>query len=244
MAHSVVTLLQCFRRRRRVMAGIATLLLSGCTSTLIPHTAHTTAEEKLPQQQVADFLSTDCSAIWSLQGDATEKNPLYWLRSMDCAERLTPEMARSEARLHGDDTWQDAFRRGVLLGSAKITPLERRSMVANLDGVSAQIPAQVRPLYQRWREGQALQLQLSDERSRYSKLQQSTDSELDLLREQQRHLSSQLDLTTRKLESLTDIERQLSSRKPASSNFNPDATHDGEKVPDGKSSSPGAEEKP
>ncbi len=54
--------------------------------------------------------------------------------------------------------------------------------------------------------------QLSEERSCYSKLQQSTDSELDTLRQQQQHLRTQLDTTTRKLENLTDIERQLSCR--------------------------------
>lgn len=48
---------------------------------------------------------------------------------------------------------------------------------------------------------------------RYSKLQQASDSDLDTLRQQQQHLQSQLDLTTRKLENLTDIERQLSTRK-------------------------------
>jgi hypothetical protein len=34
----------------------------------------------------------------------------------------------------------------------------------------------VRPVYQLWRDGQTLQLQLAEERSRYSKLQQSTDA--------------------------------------------------------------------
>lgn len=59
---------------------------------------------------------------------------------------------------------------------------------------------------------------LSEERTRYSKLQQSTDSELETLRQQQ-VLRNQLNLTTRKLENLTDIERRLSSRKSASSDI-------------------------
>ncbi|WP_312624983.1 two-component system QseEF-associated lipoprotein QseG [Scandinavium sp.] len=224
-----------------LLAGASCLWLAGCVSA--PQTASTGDEDKLPQQQVADFLSTDCADVWSLHGAATEKNPLYWLRSMDCAERLSPEMARSEARLHSDESWQDALRRGILLGSAKITPLERREMVTRLDTFSPQIPTQVRPLYQFWRDGQSLQLQLSDERSRYSKLQQTTDAELDILRQQQQHLSSQLELTTRKLENLTDIERQLSSRKPAGSNFTPDAGHAGDAAPAQKDA-PSTEEKP
>ncbi|VEC51210.1 putative alpha helix protein [Klebsiella aerogenes] len=74
---------------------------------------------------------------------------------------------------------------------------------------------QVRPLYQLWRDGQTRQLQLVEERARYAKLQQSSDSELETLRQQELALREQLELTTRKLENLTDIERQLSSRSRA-----------------------------
>ena len=97
--------------------------------------------------------------------------------------------------------------------------------VTRLDTFTIALPVQVRPVYQLWRDGQTLQLQLSEERSRYSKLQQSTDSELDTLRQQQQHLRTQLDTTTRKLENLTDIERQLSSRKyqPGSASAAPDS---------------------
>ena len=92
-------------------------------------------------------------------------------------------------------------------------------MVARIDVFSPQIAAQVGPLYRLWREGQARQLRLFEERSRYGKLQQSSDAELETLRQQEQQLRSQLELTTRKLENLTDIERQLSSRKPGG-NFN------------------------
>ena len=119
------------------------------------------------------------------------------------------------------------MKRGILLADAKITPDERREMVARIDSFSPQIAAQVRPLYRLWRDGQARQLQLFEERSRYGKLQQSSDAELETLRQQEQQLRSQLDLTTRKLENLTDIERQLSSRKPGG-NFN----SGGDKVPE------------
>ena len=61
--------------------------------------------------------------------------------------------------------------------------------------------------------------------------QQSNDAELETLRQQEIELRSQLELTTRKLENLTDIERQLSSRKPGG-NFSSDAGHGGDKVPE------------
>ncbi|PXW49342.1 YfhG lipoprotein [Klebsiella oxytoca] len=185
----------------------------------------------LPQHQVADFLSVKCADIWNLKNETSDKNPLYWLRGIDCADRLAPAQARAEAKLHNDDSWQDAFKRGILLADAKITPDERRALVNRLDTFSPQIAAQVRPLYQLWREGQGRQLQLVDERSRYAKLQQSSDTELEALRQQELELRSQLELTTRKLENLTDIERQLSSRKPGG-NFSSDAGHGSEKVPE------------
>ncbi|MGP6332809.1 hypothetical protein ACQ9PS_26545 [Escherichia coli] len=54
----------------------------------------TPAEEKIPVYQLADYLSTECSDIWALQGKSTETNPLYWLRAMDCADRLMPAQSR------------------------------------------------------------------------------------------------------------------------------------------------------
>ena len=173
----------------------------------------------------------ECADIWSLQSEASDKNPLYWLRGIDCADRLAPVQARAEARQHDANSWQDAFKRGILLADAKITPNERRDLVASLDTFSPQIAAQVRPLYQLWRDAQGRQLQLIDERSRYAKLQQSSDAELETLRQQEIELRNQLELTTRKLENLTDIERQLSSRKPGG-NFSSDAGHGSDKVPE------------
>lgn len=214
--------------RKTLIAGWPCLALLGCVPHVVKPVSDEADQETIPTYQLADYLSVECTDIWALQGQSTERNPLYWLRAIDCADRLMPLQSRNEARLLSDSGWQNTFKRGILLANAKITPLERRENIAQLDALSSQIPAQVRPLYQLWRDGQALQLQLSDERQRYSKLQQTTDGDLDTLRQQQQHLRAQLDLTTRKLENLTDIERQLSTRKP-SGNFNPDAAHGGDK---------------
>lgn len=203
--------------RSLLCPALAGMLLSGCVAHPVKSSLKNKNEPQLPDHQLADFLSTDCQDIWQLGGHSIETNPLYWLRGMDCALRLSPVDARAEARLWSAYSWQDTFKRGILLANARINPTERRRFITALDDLSPGIPAQVRPLYQVWRDGQASLLQLSDERTRYSKLQQSSDSELDTLRQQQQHLRSQLDLTTRKLENLTDIERRLSSRKPTSS---------------------------
>ncbi|EMJ5883285.1 two-component system QseEF-associated lipoprotein QseG [Enterobacter cloacae] len=211
--------------RKTLRLSLPCLLLAGCVSHVPKSAISDKQADKWPESQLADFLSTRCDDIWNLSGHDVETNPLFWLRGIDCAQRLAPVEARSKAAMLDDDTWQDAFKRGILLGDAKITPVERRTNVTRLDTFVAYLPAQVRPVYQLWRNGQTLQLQLSEERTRYSKLQQSTDSELDTLRQQQQHLRTQLDTTTRKLENLTDIERQLSSRKyqPGSSSAVPDS---------------------
>ncbi|MGG5836477.1 two-component system QseEF-associated lipoprotein QseG [Huaxiibacter chinensis] len=220
------------------------LLLAGCAAHAPKSAISDKPDDKLPEHQLADFLSTDCDNIWWLKGHDVETNPLFWLRSMDCAERLSPADARAQAHLWTDNTWQDSFKRGILLANAKINPVERRTNTTRLDALSPQIPAQVRPLYQLWRDGQASQLQLAEERYRYGKLQQSTDAELDTLRQQQQYLRSQLETTTRKLENLTDIERQLSTRKPAS-NYLPDGPKgaaQADKTPDQDSDTPKQED--
>lgn len=214
-----------------LLPGISCLALAGCSAFTSSHSADDNSLSALPQHQVADFLAVECADIWDLQNEVSDKNPLYWLRGIDCAERLAPAQARAEARLHNDDSWQDAFKRGILLADAKITPDERGDMLARLDSFSPQIAVQIRPLYQLWRDGQDRQLQLIDQRSRYAKLQQSSDAELETLRQQEQALRSQLDLMTRKLENLTDIERQLSSRKPGG-NFSSDGGRGGDKVPE------------
>ncbi|MCS5808890.1 two-component system QseEF-associated lipoprotein QseG [Klebsiella pneumoniae subsp. pneumoniae] len=178
---------------------------------------------------MADFVAVDCADIWAHSSDASDKNPLYWLRGIDCADRLAPAQARAEAKRHTDDSWQDAFRRGILLADAKITLRSAATWWRVSIPSARKSPFRVRPLYQLWRDGQTRQLQLVEERARYAKLQQSSDSELETLRQQELALREQLELTTRKLENLTDIERQLSSRKPGG-NFGsekvPEVIHD------------------
>lgn len=224
MSHVFSRVVNAIAQQNTWLRALPCLLLAGCVTQTPQSAIHDNQEERLPEHQLADFLSTDCNEIWSLSGENVDSNPLYWLRGMDCAQRLLPAAARAEARSWSDNNWQATFRRGILLSNAKISPLERRDYTERLDALSPSIPAQVRPIFQLWRDGEIAQLQLSEERSRYGKLQQSTDSELDSLRQQQQFLREQLETTTRKLENLTDIERRLSTRKPAATDL-PDSTH-------------------
>lgn len=108
------------------------------------------------------------------------------------------------------------------MANGNVTPLERRDYVNVLDGYSEQFPPTMRALIQLWRSNQVAQLELSAMRSRYAHLQQSSDAQSDSLRQQQIKLRQQLSDTQRKLERLTDIERQLSSRKTSDM---PDGSH-------------------
>ncbi len=210
--------------RRWLVALAPALLLAGCVQHNVHSLVKPNPEPVAPEQQVADYLAANCEDVWQLQGHVVENNPLFWLRWMDCADRLSPEQARVMAHRWPDETWQAAFRQGIVLANARITPTERRRYMSVLNSAAWEIPPSVRPLFQLWRDGQFRELKLVSERGRYNKLQQNSDIELDVLRQQNTHLQSQLSLTTRKLENLTDIERQLSSRKVGTS-YNPDSAN-------------------
>ena len=62
-----------------------------------------------------------------------------------------------------DDTWQDAFKRGIVMADARITPRRTPRQRDAADTYVINISPQVRPVYQLWRDGQTLQLQLSEE---------------------------------------------------------------------------------
>ncbi|WLS79953.1 two-component system QseEF-associated lipoprotein QseG [Erwinia pyri] len=209
------------KRAFSVAVTLLALLLAACSSkppeSVLNGNGKPLAE---PEIKIVDFQLVDCDRIWEIDTSRAISNSLYWLRSMDCAVRLSPTQARAEARRWPADNWQSAFKQGVLLANGNVTPVERRQFMLRLDTFSASFPSSVRPLIQLWREDQMGLLQLSEERTRYHHLQQTSDAELDALRQHQLKLNAELNVTRRKLESLTDIERQLSSRRSPDSSDN------------------------
>ncbi|MEQ9868517.1 hypothetical protein BV921_06590 [Pectobacterium odoriferum] len=192
------------------------LVLAACNSHVSSGTALLEAEATPPKEQVADFRIAQCEHLWQIDDRESMNNALYWLRAMDCAGRLTQFQAREEAGQVAGDSWDSVFKQGILLDNAGITQAERRQVLEQINLYRLAFPAALRPLMQTWRDRQTLFLALSDERLRYKRLQESSDKQLDALRVQQGHLQYQLETTTQKLENLTDIERQLSSRKQLS----------------------------
>ena len=182
-----------------------------------------------PEAKIVDYRLMDCNRLQDVEESKSGSNPLYWLRMMDCAARLSPAEARAAARSQAGDGWQAAFKVAVLMANGNVTPVERRQYMLQLDAFSRDYPAALRPLLQLWRENQMAQLQLSEERTRYHHLQQSSDAQLDALRQQHAALSSELAVTRRKLDTLTDIERQLSSRRSPDGAENHSEKSDAEK---------------
>ncbi|WP_307746584.1 two-component system QseEF-associated lipoprotein QseG [uncultured Pantoea sp.] len=196
-----------------LLSTLTTLLLSGCTTSPATSSLPSGHQVAEPEIRVADYLATRCSDLWTIENSAALGNPLYWMRVIDCAERLSPAEARAEAHRWPVESWSRAFKQGVLMSNGNVTPVERRRYVETLDRYSSDFPQSVRPLLQLWRSNQAAQLDLSEARTRYVHLQQSSDTQLEAIRQQMVKQQQQLSDTQHKLERLTDIERQLSSRK-------------------------------
>lgn len=212
-------------------------LLTGCAKTGTGNPVSHAVQAIIPDSKVVDYQTASCETLWFNDDKEAVENGLYWLRAMDCADRLSGQEARLQARSLGSENWQRVFKQSVLVGSAEPTAAERRQIIDRLNGYRSEFPASVRPLLQLWREKQMLMINILDEKARYQKLQASTDSQLDALRETQGRLQYQLDDTTRKLENLTDIERQLSSRKQMSGEMSDPSVKEDSSDDTGKSES-------
>lgn len=192
---------------------LAPLLLTGCTDNPASSRFSQAVQMVIPETKIVDYRTLPCDVLWDLEDKETLENSLYWLRAMDYAERLGSTQARALAKALPVTTWSTAFKQGILISSAEPSIAERRQVVERLNSFSQTIPGAVRPLIQLWREQQVLRISLAEERTRYQRLQDESDTQIDRLRESQVRLQYNLLDTTRKLENLTDIERQLSSRK-------------------------------
>lgn len=188
------------------------LLLSGCARHQ-SHPPQQPVEDVIPDSKVVDFRMASCETLWVLDDSATLSNSLYWLRAMDCSDRMSTAQANYQAALIPSSGWANIFKQSILSAGAEPDLTQRRTLLNNVNVSRAQMPGEIRPLVQVWRERQSLQIALDDEKMRSARQQSSSEAQIADLNNQQKILQASLDDTRRKLQNLTDIERQLSSRK-------------------------------
>lgn len=203
-------------KRVLILASVLALpiFLSGCSIQALNSSLYGTIKNESPDRKVNDYSRVSCeSAIWQNQDDETNENPLYWLRLMSCVQTLTPPLARIQSYGYEVVKWDRAFKRAILLARNEPTSNERRKSLDQLKSFQVIYPDSVYVLVQLWSDEQTLELSLFDERIRSQRLKENANAQLESLEEQHQELNNQLNETTRKLENLTNIERQLSSRK-------------------------------
>ncbi|WAT09185.1 two-component system QseEF-associated lipoprotein QseG [Rouxiella badensis] len=193
-------------------ALLTPMLLSGCAR----HQSdglYQPIEDVIPDSKVVDFRIAPCETLWALDDSATLTNSLYWLRAMDCSERMSTAQANYQAAQIPSSGWANIFKQSILAAGNDPDVAQRRTLLNNVNDYRAEMPSAVRPLLQLWRERQSLQIAFEDEKARNARQQTSNEAKIEEMSNQQKLLEASLGDTRRKLENLTDIERQLSSRK-------------------------------
>lgn len=200
--------------RRAALALVAVpVLLAGCTPHSPSDTYYRPVEDMIPTTKVVDFRLAPCETLWTLDDSDAMTNSLYWLRAMDCADRMSDTQARYQAQQIKPTRWDTVFKQSILLSGTDPDLQQRRALLTHVNQYRAQMPGAIRPLVQLWRERQTLQVTLGDEKGRNARQQEVAENKLELMTQQQTALQASLADTQRKLKNLTDIERQLSSRK-------------------------------
>lgn len=199
---------------RAALALVAVpVLLIGCTPHSASNANYRPIEDMIPTSKVVDFRLAPCETLWTLDDSDAMTNSLYWLRAMDCADRMSDTQARFQAQLIKATRWDTVLKQSILISGTDPDLQQRRALLAHVNQYRAQMPGDIRPLVQLWRERQTLQVTLGDEKSRNARQQEVAGNKLLLMTQQQAALQASLADTQRKLKNLTDIERQLSSRK-------------------------------
>lgn len=93
----------------------------------------------IPETKIVDYRTLSCDVLWDLDDKETLENSLYWLRAMDCAERLGSTQARVLAKSLPVTAWSSAFKQGILVSSAEPTMAERRQVVERSNNYSQSV---------------------------------------------------------------------------------------------------------
>ncbi|NBN72703.1 two-component system QseEF-associated lipoprotein QseG [Proteus sp. G2618] len=192
------------------------LVLSGCTPKSLTEAQDPEPEIPVVKQKTIDYRWAECKTLSSFYDEGIN-NALYWLRAIECTNRIMTTEAQRQANSVVVTGWDDAFYKSILLERAGMTIADRRTQLVLLESYKLQFPSSVRVLLSTWIENQTLILSLAEEKNRYRRLTTETDNKIDALRKENNALQHELSITLKKLESLTQIERQLSNRKQSGS---------------------------
>ncbi|WPC98026.1 two-component system QseEF-associated lipoprotein QseG [Proteus terrae] len=192
------------------------LVLSGCTPKSLTEAQEPEPEIPVVKQKTIDYRWAECKTLSSFYDEGIN-NALYWLRAIECTNRIMTTEAQRQANSVVVTGWDDAFYKSILLERAGMTIADRRTQLVLLESYKLQFPSSMRVLLSTWIENQTLILSLAEEKNRYRRLTTETDNRIDALRKENNALQHELSVTLKKLESLTQIERQLSNRKQSGS---------------------------
>lgn len=177
---------------------ISSLLMVGCSLHL---------SDMVPSIKTTDYSTLSCELIWQEKNVAEYNNAFYWLKVMACTKSIDKEAAIVWANQDNGTEWYSLFKQGIMVNYLRPVENQRRLTIARLKNVCPQLSESVCNLMTLWLENQEMQSSLVAERGRYQRLKEATDS-------QQHELQEELKGLELKLKSLTDIESQLSARKP------------------------------
>jgi len=211
--------LKASARRAALVVFAAPVFLIGCTYHSSDDAFYRPVGEVIPTSKVVDFRLASCDTLWTLDDSEALGNSLYWLRAMDCADRMSDSLARVQAQQIHADSWDRVFKQSILFSGSDPDQQQRRALLAKVNEYRGQMPGSIRSLVQLWRERQTLQVTLGDEKARSARQLAVSESKLEQMTLQQTALQASLSDTERKLKNLTDIERQLSSRKQMQSDL-------------------------
>lgn len=192
------------------------LVLSGCTPKSLTEAQEPEPEIPVVKQKTIDYRWAECKTLSSFYDEGIN-NALYWLRVIECTNRIMTTEAQRQASSVVVTGWDDAFYKSILLERAGMTIADRRTQLVLLESYKLQFPSSMRVLLSTWIDNQTLMLSLAEEKNRYRRLTTDTDNRIDMLRKENNTLQHELNITLKKLESLTQIERQLSNRKQSGS---------------------------
>lgn len=207
---------QSSHRSSMLLLIVGCLSLTGCPIRSTANEPMLVKTNAVSDIRIIDFSTVDCSFIWLNEQPEVLNNPLFWLRAVDCSTSLIRAKARKLAEQQVVVSWHSALKQSLLLADTELSIVERRRLLETFNKYRQDMPISLRPLLQIWREQQINLLTLQEERKRYQQLLIKTDNRIDALKAKERDLQHQLDQTSRKLSSLTNIEHQLSSRKDLS----------------------------